>query len=221
MNLGSETTGPSHPIDPSDPPALDERWRLLVDAAEGYALFILNPQGIVSTWNQGAARLKGYAQDEIVGRHFSIFYTESDREANRPQEILDQAARDGRAEATGWRVRKDGSQFWANVSVTALRDADGHLRGFAKSTRDETLRREKEELERALVVASEQERIAQTLTDTLVHQLFAIGMELQAALKLIDNPDAKARIEKAVADTDEALRIFRTGILDIRTDNPQ
>jgi PAS domain S-box-containing protein len=123
----------------------DEPFRLLVDAVEDYAIFMLSPDGRVASWNAGAGRLKGYDAEEILGRHFSVFYTPEDREAGTPQYLLDRAARDGHVSAEGWRVRSDGSRFWARVVITAMRDAHGDLVGFGKVTRDRTERKAHEE----------------------------------------------------------------------------
>jgi PAS domain S-box-containing protein len=126
----------------------EQRFRLLVEDVEGYAVFLLDPDGHVTTWNAGAARMKGYRAEEIVGRHFSVFYPEEAVQAGLPQQALRQAQEQGRFEAEGWRVRKDGSRFWANVVLTALRDEAGRLRGFSKVTRDLTERRQaQDELE--------------------------------------------------------------------------
>jgi PAS domain S-box-containing protein len=116
----------------------EERFRLLVDAVQDYAIFMLDVQGHVSSWNTGAARIKGYGVSEIIGKHFSIFYTEEDIRAGKPARELEVAAREGRFEDEGWRLRKDGSRFWANVILTAIRDDTGTLIGFGKVTRDFT-----------------------------------------------------------------------------------
>ncbi len=123
----------------------EERLRLLVQGVQKYAIFQLDPVGHVLSWNSSAERLKGYSSEEIIGKHFSIFYPQEDLMNEKPQNILAAAARDGQSEDEGWRVRKDGSRFWANVVVTALRDPNGNLQGFAKLTRDMSERREKEE----------------------------------------------------------------------------
>jgi PAS domain S-box-containing protein len=121
-------------------------YRLLVESVRDYAIFALDATGHVLTWNPGAERFKGYTRDEIVGKHFSTFYTPEDKAARKPQWELQVASRDGRYEEEGWRVRKDGTQFWANVVITALRGPGGELIGFAKVTRDLTDRRRTEEL---------------------------------------------------------------------------
>ncbi len=116
-------------------------YQLMVESVRDYAIFLLDPNGYIASWNRGAERIKGYTADEIVGRHFSVFYGPEDIAARKPQWELEIAARDGRFEDEGYRIRKDGTTFWANVVFTALRDEDGSLVGFAKVTRDLTERR--------------------------------------------------------------------------------
>ena len=116
----------------------ERRFRLLVQAVKDCAIYMLDPSGIIVNWNSGAERLKGYSAAEIVGQHFSKFYTRDDRMAGLPARVLEAAARDGRYEAEGWRVRKDGGRFWAAVEVAAIRDEKNELIGFAKITRDIT-----------------------------------------------------------------------------------
>jgi PAS domain S-box-containing protein len=118
----------------------EQRYSILVDGVTDYAIYMLDPNGVVTNRNRGAQRIKGYRPDEIVGQNFSCFYTEQDRAANAPQQSLEIAARDGRYEAEAWRVRKDGSLFLANVVIDALKDDSGKLIGFAKITRDVTER---------------------------------------------------------------------------------
>jgi PAS domain S-box-containing protein len=120
-------------------------YRLLVESVRDYAIFALDPSGHILSWNLGAQRIKGYLPQEIIGRHFSTFYTEEDKAAGRPERELRIAKRVGRVEDEGWRVRKDGTRFWANVVITALRDVAGELVGFAKVTRDLTERRAAEQ----------------------------------------------------------------------------
>lgn len=119
----------------------EEQFQLLVSSVRDYAIFVLDPRGHVATWNPGAESIKGYTADEIIGKHFSVFYPADDVLADRPGQLLAQAAVEGRVEYEGWRLRKDGSRFWADVVITALRGADGQLVGFAKITRDITARR--------------------------------------------------------------------------------
>ncbi|WP_150290373.1 hybrid sensor histidine kinase/response regulator [Sphingobium estronivorans] len=120
----------------------EERFRLLVQGVKDYAIYMLDPVGTITSWNPGAERFKGYTADEILGQNFSRFYSEEDRMAGIPSRALETAAREGRFEAEGWRIRKDGSQFWAHVTIEAIRDGNGELIGFAKVTRDLTERRE-------------------------------------------------------------------------------
>ena len=120
-------------------------YRLLVESVRDYAIFALDPSGVIMSWNAGAERIVGYGADEAIGRHFSIFFTAEDLAKDKPRYELEEAARHGRVEEEGWRVRKDGSQFWASVVVTALRDPAGHLVGFAKVTRDLTEQRRADE----------------------------------------------------------------------------
>jgi PAS domain S-box-containing protein len=127
----------------------EERFRLLIEGVVDYAVYMLDPDGVVTSWNAGAARITGYERDEIIGRHFSVFYADDEVDAGRPWEELARARRDGRAEDEGWRVRKDGKRFWARVVVSALYDAEGHLRGFAKVTQDLSDRRHIQDLEKA------------------------------------------------------------------------
>ena len=128
------------------------RFRVLVESVKDYAIFILDAGGHVATWNLGAERIKGYKADDIIGKHFSIFYPPEDIAAGKTQRELEIATRDGRFEEQGWRVRKDGSRMWANVTITALRNPDGTLFGFAKVTRDLTEQRQAEETRRALAI---------------------------------------------------------------------
>ena len=128
----------------------EERFRLLVEGVKDYAIFMLDPDGKVASWNEGAHRIKGYSQQEILGRHFSIFYPEEDTERGKPERALGTAQEKGTYEEEGWRVRKDGSRFWASVLITALWDEAGGLRGFAKVTRDITERKRAEEAIRQL-----------------------------------------------------------------------
>src|SRR5271165_1190348 len=123
----------------------EERFRLLIDGARDYAIFILDPEGKIATWNPGAERIKGYRAEEILGQHFSKFYPRESIERGKPQHELEVAAAEGRFEDEGWRIRKDGSRFWANVIITALRGQDGRLIGFSKVTRDFTNRKRAEE----------------------------------------------------------------------------
>jgi PAS domain S-box-containing protein len=123
----------------------EEQFRLMVDAVKDYAMLMLNPDGYVVSWNAGAERIKGYKADEIIGKHFSCFYTPEDKARGHPAEVLENASRTGHHEEEGWRMRKDGSRFLAHLVITAIRDEKGELRGFAKITRDITEKRQNEE----------------------------------------------------------------------------
>jgi PAS domain S-box-containing protein len=128
-----------------DPYAGNEIFRLLVEGVKEYAIFLLDPKGFVVTWNQGAQEIKGYRSDEIVGQHFSRFYLPEAIESGWPTRELELAREEGRFADEGWRVKKDGSAFWASVTITAVRDTEGRLVGFSKVTRDLTDRRNAEE----------------------------------------------------------------------------
>jgi PAS domain S-box-containing protein len=137
-----------------------QQLALLVSSVRDYAIFLLDPSGRIVSWNAGAEHIKGYRAEEVIGRSFSIFYTEPDRERDHPGYELEVALREGRFEEEGWRVRKDGTQFWAGVVITAVRDGRGELVGFAKVTRDLTDRRRADEELRAInarLTASNQE----------------------------------------------------------------
>src|SRR5580693_10394019 len=139
--------------------ASEERFRLLVDAVSDYALLMLDPSGNVVSWNTGAERIKGYKADEIIGRHFSCFYLPEAIAKGHPEAELRIAAADGRYVEEGWRVRKDGSRFLAEVVITAIRNNNGELAGFAKVTRDITERRK---LDQQLRKAKETAELADT-----------------------------------------------------------
>jgi len=123
----------------------EERFRLLIEGVSDYAIFLLDADGVIASWNPGAQRIKGYAADEVIGRHFSMFYPAEALARNWPARELEEAARLGRFEDEGWRIRKDGTRFWANVVITAMRNSDGTLRGYSKITRDLTERKRHEE----------------------------------------------------------------------------
>src|SRR5437764_370078 len=133
----------------------EESFRLLVEGVNDYAIFMLDPSGRIRTWNAGARRIKQYRPEEIIGQHFSIFYPEAERPAGSSEHELEEAERNGRYEDEGWRVRKDGTRFWANVVITAIRDERGQPLGFAKVTRDLTERRQAEEERLRLAQARE------------------------------------------------------------------
>ena len=151
----------------------DGRYRMLIESITDYAIYMLDPGGIVSSWNPGARRFKGYEESEILGENFSRFYTVPDRKAGLPQLALQTAAREGKFEGEGWRVRKDGSRFWAYVVIDPIWDNAGNLVGFAKITRDLTERKlAEEELRR-----SEQQfrLLVQSVTDYAIYMLSPEG----------------------------------------------
>ena len=127
----------------------EQRFRLMLEGVKDYAIFMLNPEGLIESWNSGAQLIKGYSPGEVIGKHFSLFYRPEDLEAGKPEAELKTALQQGRAEEEGWRVRKDGSVFWANAVITPIYDANRQLRGFAKVTRDMTERRRLSELEKS------------------------------------------------------------------------
>src|SRR5579884_4051640 len=131
----------------------EDLYRLLVEQVKDYAIFLLDPRGYVVTWNSGAQWIKGYKAEEIIGKHFSIFYSAAEIQAGKPLHELEVASAEGRYEEEGWRLRKDGSRFWASIVLTALRDKTGQLVGFAKVTRDLTERKASEEQLRQLARA--------------------------------------------------------------------
>lgn len=132
----------------------EDSFRLLVESLNDYAIIMLDPGGHIASWNAGAERFKGYSAEEIIGQHFSCFYPAEAVQRGLPEQELKTAAKDGRFEDEGWRVRKDGKKFWANVIISALRDKDGTLRGFSKVTRDVTAQKQAAQYARSLLEAS-------------------------------------------------------------------
>jgi PAS domain S-box-containing protein len=183
----------------------DGRYRLLVEAVTDYAIYMLDPTGIVTSWNPGAQRFKGYTAGEIVGQHFSRFYTDEDRETALPKRALETAAREGKFEAEGWRVRKDGTRFWAWVVIDPIRSPSGEIVGYAKITRDLTERKEAQQrLERtreALLQAQKMEAIGQ-LTGGIAHDFNNLLMAVLGSLELMrkrlpDDPKLLSLLENA------------------------
>ncbi|NBB60884.1 PAS domain S-box protein [Pseudomonas sp. ODNR1LW] len=151
----------------------DRRLRLLIDAVVDYAIYMIDPDGIITSWNAGARRFKGYEEAEILGQHFSRFYTDDDRRAGLPQRALDTAIGEGRFEGEGWRVRKDGTHFWSHVVIDPIYDSTGTLLGFAKITRDLTDRKMAEE---TLKQSEQQFRLlVQSVTDYAIYMLAPDG----------------------------------------------
>ena len=188
--------------------ASGDAFRLLVQSIVDYAIYMLDPDGYVTSWNAGAERIKGFQTAEIVGKHFSSFYTAEDRKADMPAKVLDIARREGRFEGEGWRVRKDGSRFWASVVIDAIKDDEGKLVGFAKITRDMTEKREAqlrvEELREQLFRSQKMEALGQ-LTGGLAHDfnnlLTAILGACELAIRNIDSPDKVRRMLDGVRNS--------------------
>lgn len=172
----------------------ERRFRLLVDGVSDYAIFMLSPDGLVTNWNNGARRIKGYTAQEIIGSHFSRFYTPEDAAAGLPQRALEIAAREGRFESEGWRVRRDGTRFVAHVVVDAIRDGSGTLLGFAKITRDVTERREADKLlettKAELFQAQKMEAIGK-LTGGVAHDFNNVLQVLRGNLELLQSRCAR------------------------------
>ena len=217
----------------------EERFRLLVEAVQDYAIFMLDPDGKVSSWNAGAQRIKGYKPREILGKHFACFYPQEDVQNGKPQWELVIAAKEGRFEDEGWRVRKDGSSFWANVIITALRDDSGKLLGFAKVTRDVTERMEAQKAlqkevaerrdaqwqlhksEKSLRQLSlhllrtqdeERRRIGRDLHDSLGQYLAVLKMKLDSVASFIGDKE-----DDAAQDIHECIRLAEDSIKEVRT----
>lgn len=180
--------------------ASEERFRLLIQGVQDYAILMLDPSGRVVSWNAGAQRIKGYSSDEIVGRSFEAFYPAEAVASGFPRHELAMAERDGRFEDEGWRLRKDGSRFWASVVITALHDAEGRLVGFGKLTRDLTARREAEQKARELAA----EQAAHAAEARRSEELRRLNHEL--ATSIADAQAARAAAEQALAETGEAYR---------------
>jgi PAS domain S-box-containing protein len=198
----------------------EERLRLMVDAVKDYAIFMLDPEGRVASWNYGAERIKGYKAEEIIGQHFSRFYTEEDNRAGKTKLELEVAARDGRFEDEGWRVRKDGSRFWANVVITPVRTSTGALLGFTKITRDLTDRKRLEEERLRLAQAEESIRLRDEFLSIASHELktplTALQLQLQAVAERVRRLDeAIARkVDRASRSGDRLADLIET-LLDV------
>ena len=177
----------------------EERFRLLVAGVKDYAIFRLDPEGYITSWNAGAERIKGYSADEIIGKHFSVFYTEEDRAAGVPAKALETAAREGKYEAEAARVRKDGTRFVANVVIDALRDDQGRLFGFAKITRDVTERHKHQaELEEARLALAQSQKM-----EALGQLSGGVAHDFNNLLHVIKN--AAAILERRLPETSKDL----------------
>jgi PAS domain S-box-containing protein len=177
----------------------DEIFRLLVESVRDYAIFLLDPNGIVSTWNQGAERIKGYRASEIIGQHFSRFYPRDAIESRWPDRELEIAGKEGRYTDEGLRVRKDGSTFWAHVVITALRGKDGELRGFSKVTRDLTERRDLEERTRELNKEL-RTRIAQLVESQRQIELRTLELQKLSGQLMTVQDDERRRLSRSLHD---------------------
>ena len=172
-----------------------ELFRLLVENVTDYAIFILDPQGHVASWNPGAERIKGYKADEIIGQHFSRFYPQEAIDRGWPAHELKVAKAEGRFEDEGWRVRKDGTQFWANVVITALYDGAGTFRGFSKITRDLTERKKSEENARRLVEEAAARRVAEENARLIQEQRERLQVTLASIGDAVISTDAEGRVD--------------------------
>jgi PAS domain S-box-containing protein len=214
-------------------------FRLLVEAVQDYAIFMLDPKGFVSSWNVGAERIKGYKAEEIIGKHFSRFYPEEDLRDRKPERELVEAAKDGRFEDEGWRLRKDGTRFWANVIITAVKDDSGRLLGFAKITRDVTERMQAQQaLEQEVIERREAERrfqhsekslrqlslhllrtqdeerrrIGRDLHDSLGQYLAVLKMKLDSVAALIGQKQ-----DETAREFGQCIKLIEDSIREVRT----
>lgn len=208
MTLASETDSFPEPPESLERSATELSFRLLAESVQDYAIFMLHPSGKIATWNRGAERIKGYQANEIIGQHFSRFYPEEDLRAGKCEMELETAAAVGRFEEEGWRIRKDGKPFWANVVITALRAPDGGLVGFAKVTRDLTERR-KAEQERLQLAEETAARVAAELANERLARL----QSLTAAIAAARTPTELASIivERGVAAISAKCGLFFSG----------
>jgi PAS domain S-box-containing protein len=213
-----------------------DEFRLLVASVVDAGIFLMDPRGHITSWNTGAQRIKGYEEAEVLGRHFSLFYPPSDTIRQLPQRLLAVAQREGHVRHEGWRIRKDGSRFWADVTITALRSPSGELRGFAKVTRDMTERRQAEEslreqrtlltkaagdllaLTRRLVEAEEAERrrLARELHDDVGQNLSVLSLNLDIALTKATVPEVRERLEDSKKLIETTLQAIESVMADLR-----
>ena len=195
----------------------EDRFRLLVESVKDYAIFMLDPDGFIQTWNDGARRIKRYEAVEAIGKHMSMFYPPEDAAAGKPQRLLARAAEEGRVEDEGIRVRKDGSRFWADVSITALRDPHGKLLGFAKLTRDLTERKRAEEERLRLAQAEEALRLRDEFLGIASHELktplTAMQLQMEAARRGLEGKSGH-RLERALRSGMRLAELIET-LLDV------
>lgn len=211
----------------------EEQFRLLVEGIQDYAIFSLDLNGVITSWNAGAQRIKGYAAEEIIGQHFSRFYTEEDVRGGLPARVLQIAREEGHYQGEGWRLRKDGTRFWCSLVITALRNRQGQLIGFSKITRDNTERKalqdqiqqHTEDLERAQdslrrlsgrllqVQDDERRRLARELHDSAGQMLAALNMNLESLQDTIRaklTPDLAQRLAESIRLTSQVMKETRT-----------
>ena len=196
------------------------RFQLLVEAVKDYAIYLLDPEGYVASWNSGAERIKGYSAEEIIGQHFSRFYTPEDRASGLPQRVLETAYREGKFEAEGWRMRKDGTRFWTSIVVDPIIAPSGELIGFAKVTRDLTERRlAEEEIERAreaLMQAQKMEAVGR-LTGGVAHDFNNLLTIIRSSIDLLRRPglseERRNRYLDAISDTTDRAALLTGQLL--------
>ena len=198
----------------------NEQMRLVVDSIRDYAIFMVDETGRVATWNTGARLTKGYSASEIIGKHIETFYTLEDRERGLPRQLLAEAADNGRVESEGWRVRRDGTLFWADVIITALRDSEGRLIGFAKVTRDltERMRAEQERLRltRVEAAARMKDEFLSIASHELKTPLTALKLQLDSLRQQLDvlDPKVAKKVERAAQGADRLNNLVES-LLDI------
>ena len=198
----------------------EERFRLLVQGVTDYAIYMLSPEGVITNWNAGAKRIKGYQDDEVIGTHFSRFYTEEDRDLQFPERALAAALNDGRFENEGWRVRKDGTRFWAHVVVDAIRNDMGELIGFAKVTRDISERREAaaalEKAQLALFQAQKMEAMGQ-ITGGVAHDFNNLLNVITNGLAILQTRNSDPKDSKVIDSMQRAAQRGATLIQQLLT----
>lgn len=192
----------------------------LVDDVDEYAIFVLDPIGAVTSWNAGAERIKGYTRHEIIGRHFSVFFIGDDVSSGKPQQLLADARANGHVVDDGWRVRKGGSRFWANVVITTLVGADGDVRGYLKVTRDDTHRLSALRHLHELNALRERETLAADLNGAVINRIFAAGLTLQGIRRLLDDRRLQERLDVALEELDEAINDLRKILFDYERELP-
>jgi PAS domain S-box-containing protein len=186
----------------------EERFRILIEGVGDYAIFMLDPEGRVASWNDGARAIKGYRAEEIIGCSFDCFYPPEDIAAGKPVRELQQAREKGRCEDEGWRVRKDGSRFWADVAITALYGADGELRGFSKITRDITDRMQAQEKMRELNTSLQQHAAQLEVSNKELEAFsYSVAHDLRAPLRGVDG-FSLALLEDYAANLDERAKSY-------------